>query len=77
MLPDWRCSISSTRSVVGSEPVCPPECNQYKGAMDVLYKVIRQVCELVNLSLTSILPIFLKNGSYVSFKMFPMYFLND
>lgn len=42
MLPDWRCSVSSTRAVVGSEPVCPPECNQYKGAMDVLYKVIRQ-----------------------------------
>ncbi|KAE7999401.1 hypothetical protein FH972_003835 [Carpinus fangiana] len=42
MLPDWRCSTLSTRSVVGSEPVCPPECNQYKGAMDVLYKVIRQ-----------------------------------
>ncbi|XP_062156854.1 mitochondrial carrier protein MTM1 isoform X2 [Alnus glutinosa] len=42
MLPDWRCSTSPTRAVVGSEPVCPPECNRYKGTMDVLYKVIRQ-----------------------------------
>ncbi|GLT59041.1 hypothetical protein SLA2020_318860 [Shorea laevis] len=42
MLPDWRCSTSSTRAVVGSEPVCPPECNRYKGTMDVIYKVIRQ-----------------------------------
>ncbi|XP_062091453.1 mitochondrial carrier protein MTM1-like [Humulus lupulus] len=24
------------------EPVCPPECGQYKGTLDVLYKIIRQ-----------------------------------
>lgn len=77
MLPDWRCSTSSTRAVVGSEPVCPPECNRYKGTMDVIYKVIRQVSELMNLSLMSILSFFLIKGSYVSFKMFLTYFLND
>lgn len=52
MLPDWRCSTSSTRAVVGSEPVCPPECNRYKGTMDVLYKVTRQVSDLMNLFIT-------------------------
>lgn len=31
------------RSVLGAEPVCRPECGQYKGTLDVLYKVIRQV----------------------------------
>lgn len=42
MLSDWRSSLSSTRAVVGSEPVCNPQCNRYRGAMDVLHKVIRQ-----------------------------------
>ncbi|OMO64347.1 Endoplasmic reticulum-adenine nucleotide transporter [Corchorus capsularis] len=40
--PELRGSQSCARSVVGSEPVCPPECNRYKGTVDVLYKVARQ-----------------------------------
>ena len=44
MFPELRSSQSCARSVFGSEPVCPPECNRYKGTLDVFYKVIRQVC---------------------------------
>lgn len=42
MLPDLRSSTSRTPSILGSKTVCPPECNQYKGTLDVLLKVIRQ-----------------------------------
>ncbi|XP_021808043.1 mitochondrial carrier protein MTM1 isoform X1 [Prunus avium] len=42
MLPDLRSSTPRTSSVLGSKIVCPPECNQYKGTLDVLLKVIRQ-----------------------------------
>lgn len=44
MFSDFRCSPSCPRGVVfGAEPVCPPDCFQYKGTMDVFIKVIRQV----------------------------------
>ncbi|KAG5626624.1 hypothetical protein H5410_011842 [Solanum commersonii] len=33
---------SGTRAVLGAEPTCSPECFQYKGTLDVFYKVIRQ-----------------------------------
>ncbi|KAL6126271.1 hypothetical protein ACLB2K_074322 [Fragaria x ananassa] len=42
MLPDLRSSTPRTPSLIGSKTVCPPECNQYKGTLDVLSKVIRQ-----------------------------------
>ncbi|KAM0938444.1 putative mitochondrial carrier domain superfamily [Dioscorea sansibarensis] len=43
MFSDFRCSPSCPRGVVfGAEPVCPPDCFQYKGTMDVFMKVIRQ-----------------------------------
>ncbi|KAM2647616.1 hypothetical protein TB1_000842 [Malus domestica] len=42
MLSDLRSSMPRTSSILGSKTVCPPECNQYKGTLDVLYKVIRQ-----------------------------------
>ncbi|KAM5555566.1 mitochondrial carrier protein MTM1 [Rosa sericea] len=42
MLPDLRSSALRTPSLIGSKTVCPPECNQYKGTLDVLLKVIRQ-----------------------------------
>ncbi|XWS32077.1 hypothetical protein CRYUN_Cryun23aG0129700 [Craigia yunnanensis] len=42
MFPELRSSQSCARSVLGSEPVCPPECNRYRGTLDVFYKVIRQ-----------------------------------
>ncbi|BBG97624.1 manganese tracking factor for mitochondrial SOD2 [Prunus dulcis] len=42
MLPDLRSSTPRTSSVLGSKIVCPPDCNQYKGTLDVLLKVIRQ-----------------------------------
>ncbi|KAK8711330.1 hypothetical protein V6N13_146614 [Hibiscus sabdariffa] len=40
--PDMRSSQSCSRSVLGSEPLCAPECNRYTGTLDVFYKVIRQ-----------------------------------
>lgn len=44
MLPDLKSSASYTRSVLGSESLCRPECgSHYKGTLDVLYKIIRQV----------------------------------
>ncbi|KAA3454996.1 mitochondrial carrier protein MTM1-like [Gossypium australe] len=43
MFPDMRSSQSCSRLVVGSEPLCPPECHRYTGTLDVFYKVIRQV----------------------------------
>ncbi|XVF73069.1 hypothetical protein PTKIN_Ptkin12aG0171700 [Pterospermum kingtungense] len=42
MFPELRSSQSCARSVLGSEPICPPECNRYKGTLDIFYKVIRQ-----------------------------------
>ncbi|KAL5231487.1 hypothetical protein ABZP36_030263 [Zizania latifolia] len=43
ILSDFRCSPSCTRGVIlGSEPVCPPDCFQYKGTLDVFLKVVRQ-----------------------------------
>ncbi|XP_050387649.1 mitochondrial carrier protein MTM1 [Argentina anserina] len=42
MLPDLRSSTPRTPSLIGSRSVCPPECNQYKGTLDVMSKVIRQ-----------------------------------
>ncbi|PWA42890.1 Mitochondrial carrier domain-containing protein [Artemisia annua] len=41
MLPDTRCFPSCYRSVLG-EPSCAPESSQYKGTLDVFYKVTRQ-----------------------------------
>lgn len=43
VLPDLKSSASYTRSVLGSESLCRPECgSHYKGTLDVLYKIIRQ-----------------------------------
>ncbi|XP_078431630.1 mitochondrial carrier protein MTM1-like isoform X1 [Wolffia australiana] len=40
---DIRCSTSCTRGgIFGSEIVCPPDCFQYKGTLDVFNKIIRQ-----------------------------------
>ncbi|RLN03124.1 hypothetical protein C2845_PM13G11740 [Panicum miliaceum] len=44
ILSEFRCSPSCTRGLIfGSEPVCPPDCFQYKGTLDVFLKVVRQV----------------------------------
>ncbi|OAY80813.1 Mitochondrial carrier protein MTM1 [Ananas comosus] len=41
--PDFRCYPScSPTGVHGSGPTCSPDCFQYKGTIDVFYKVIRQ-----------------------------------
>ncbi|KAL5682499.1 hypothetical protein ACJX0J_008884, partial [Zea mays] len=43
ILSEFRCSPSCTRGLLlGSEPVCPPDCFQYKGTLDVFLKVVRQ-----------------------------------
>ncbi|XP_008791461.1 mitochondrial carrier protein MTM1-like [Phoenix dactylifera] len=43
ILSDIRCFPSCARGgIFGSGPVCPPDCFQYKGTMDVFYKVVRQ-----------------------------------
>ncbi|KAK1558473.1 hypothetical protein Q3G72_002738 [Acer saccharum] len=42
MLPDLRNSTSRARAVPGPEPLCTPECNRYKGTLDVFHKIIRQ-----------------------------------
>ncbi|KAJ8554341.1 hypothetical protein K7X08_025019 [Anisodus acutangulus] len=43
MFADLRCSPSCTRAGVhGTVSICPPDCFQYKGALDVFYKIIRQ-----------------------------------
>ncbi|KAL6646606.1 hypothetical protein ACP70R_015683 [Stipagrostis hirtigluma subsp. patula] len=43
MLSEFRCSPSCTRGIIlGSEPVCPPDCFQYKGTLDVFLTVVRQ-----------------------------------
>uniref|UniRef100_A0A6N2KA16 Mitochondrial carrier protein MTM1 n=1 Tax=Salix viminalis TaxID=40686 RepID=A0A6N2KA16_SALVM len=43
MFADRRCSPSCTRAGVhGTVLICPPDCFQYKGTLDVFYKIIRQ-----------------------------------
>ncbi|XP_011650718.1 mitochondrial carrier protein MTM1 isoform X1 [Cucumis sativus] len=43
VIPNLRCSsVSSSRSLLGLEPNCSPECNRYTGTFDVFNKVIRQ-----------------------------------
>ncbi|KAK1366515.1 Manganese tracking factor [Heracleum sosnowskyi] len=43
MFADLRCSTSCTRAgVQGTVSICPPDCFQYKGTLDVFYKIIRQ-----------------------------------
>ncbi|KAK3194671.1 hypothetical protein Dsin_025981 [Dipteronia sinensis] len=42
MLPDMRTSTSRAHAVPGSNPLCTPECNRYKGTLDVFHKIIRQ-----------------------------------
>lgn len=43
MFTDLRCSPSCTRGGIhGTVAICPPDCFQYKGTIDVFYKVIRQ-----------------------------------
>ncbi|XXG82200.1 hypothetical protein AAC387_Pa10g0198 [Persea americana] len=43
MFPNVRCSPSCNNGgILGAEPFCRPECFQYKGTMDVFFKVIRQ-----------------------------------
>ncbi|KAJ0986216.1 hypothetical protein J5N97_004572 [Dioscorea zingiberensis] len=41
MFSDFRCSPSCPRGVILGA-VCPPDCFQYKGTLDVFYKVVRQ-----------------------------------
>nr|KAJ0223898.1 hypothetical protein LSAT_V11C200100360 [Lactuca sativa] len=43
MFADLRCSPSCTRAGVhGTVSICPPDCFEYKGTLDVFYKIIRQ-----------------------------------
>ncbi|KAG9142360.1 hypothetical protein Leryth_016851 [Lithospermum erythrorhizon] len=43
MFADLRCSPSCARAGVhGTVSICPPDCFQYKGTLDVFYKIIRQ-----------------------------------
>lgn len=43
MFSEFRCSPSCTRAgILGAESVCPPDCFQYKGTLDVFFKVTRQ-----------------------------------
>ncbi|KAH9677364.1 mitochondrial carrier protein MTM1 [Citrus sinensis] len=43
MFADLRCSPSCTRAGVhGTVSMCPPDCFQYRGTLDVFYKIIRQ-----------------------------------
>ncbi|URE33397.1 Solute carrier family 25 member [Musa troglodytarum] len=43
MFLDFRCSPSCTRAgMFRSELVCPPDCFEYKGTLDVFHKVVRQ-----------------------------------
>ncbi|KAG8485900.1 hypothetical protein CXB51_019264 [Gossypium anomalum] len=43
MFVDLRCSPSCTRAGVhGTVAICPPDCFQYKGTLDVFNKIIRQ-----------------------------------
>lgn len=45
MLSDIRCSPSCACFTLSDVPVCPPDCHQYRGTLDVLSKVKRQVSE--------------------------------
>ncbi|KAJ7959278.1 Mitochondrial carrier protein [Quillaja saponaria] len=43
MFADLRCSPSCTRAgIQGTVSICPQDCFQYKGTLDVFYKIIRQ-----------------------------------
>jgi solute carrier family 25 protein 39/40 len=43
MFADLRCSPSCTRAGVhGTVSICPRDCFQYKGTLDVFYKIVRQ-----------------------------------
>lgn len=43
MFADLRCSPTCTRAgVQGTVSICPPDCFQYKGTVDVIYKIVRQ-----------------------------------
>ncbi|XVF12620.1 hypothetical protein REPUB_Repub08aG0134700 [Reevesia pubescens] len=43
MFADLRCSPSCTRAGVhGTVSICPPDCFQYKGTLDVFNKIVRQ-----------------------------------
>ncbi|GAB2293978.1 Carrier protein, mitochondrial [Dionaea muscipula] len=43
MFADLRCSPTCARAgIQGTVSICPPDCFQYKGTLDVLYKVVRQ-----------------------------------
>ncbi|OVA01909.1 Mitochondrial substrate/solute carrier [Macleaya cordata] len=43
MFSDLRCSPSCMRAgILGAEAVCPPDCFQYKGTLDVFNKIIQQ-----------------------------------
>lgn len=43
MFADLRCSPSCARAGVhGTVSMCPPDCFQYKGTLDVFYKIVRQ-----------------------------------
>ncbi|KAL7618879.1 hypothetical protein Lser_V15G03257 [Lactuca serriola] len=46
MFADLRCSPSCTRAGVhGTVSICPPDCFEYKGTLDVFYKIIRRDLE--------------------------------
>ncbi|CAD5163345.1 mitochondrial carrier protein MTM1-like [Musa acuminata AAA Group] len=43
MFLDFRCSPSCARAgIIRAELVCPPDCFEYKGTLDVFHKVVRQ-----------------------------------
>ncbi|CAK9167692.1 unnamed protein product [Ilex paraguariensis] len=42
MFADMRCSPSCTHAAPGAESACLADCSQYKGTLDVFYKVIRE-----------------------------------
>ncbi|KAM3682057.1 hypothetical protein ACB094_12G042300 [Castanea mollissima] len=43
MFTDLRCSPSCARAGIhGTVALCPPDCFQYKGTLDVFYKIVRQ-----------------------------------
>lgn len=42
MLSDVRYSPSCTRAALSDVPVCPPDCFQYRGTLDVFSKMIRE-----------------------------------
>ncbi|RZC56669.1 hypothetical protein C5167_015525 [Papaver somniferum] len=44
MFTEIRCSPSCTHpEILGTKLVCPPDCFQYKGTLDVFSKIVRQV----------------------------------